>query len=850
MQAKRFPVLSGAALAIFITTFTITAWSSTHEKLLPSFNPDGPDGAFPEAALVADGSGNFYGTTDEGGPYNVGTVFELSPREGGGWTEKVLYSFKSNGRDGNFPGGNLTFDAHGNLYGTTYQGGANNGGTVYLLEPHSGGIWTESVLYSFCAQTSCADGSYPVAGLTFDAHCNLYGTTEGGGTYGLGTVFELSPRRGGDWTETVLYSFGTNGTDGLLPYASLIFDTAGNLYGTTPYGGTYNDGTVFELSPGGGGGWTEAVIYSFCAQTNCADGSYPYLAGLFIDTVGNLYGTTENGGTYNDGAVFELSPAHGGGWTEAVLHSFGHGTDGINPGAGTLIRDTGGNLYGTTVDGGAYRFGTVFELSPRQGGGWTEAVLYSFKVNGTDGWLPYAGLIRDHSGNLYGTTVNGGPRSDGTVFELERGQGGSWTESVLYSFNFDGTDGAVPIYGALLLDGDGNLYGTTNEGGTYDGGAAFELTPNENGSWTEMLLYSFGSGADASNPEAGPIADASGNGYGTTVTGGLYNGGAVFELSPSSGGGWSEKVLYSFGYGTDGYDPFSSLVLDHSGNLYGTTLRGGVYGAGTVFQLEPNGSGDWTETVLHSFDPNGTDGFLPYAGLVVDSAGNLYGTTVGGGNGYEGTVFEVSPNGHGGWTENVLYSFCAQSNCADGYVPYGGLVFDAAHNLYGTTAYGGANGQGVVFQLTQRFNWTENVLYSFCAQTNCADGSSPYGTLTFFGSSADLYGATYAGGTYNSGTVFKLTPTQEGNWTDTVLHSFNPQGGDGSFPQSSLIFDPSGNIYGTTTAGGGPYNSGAVFELTPTQRGNWTETVLHSFNPEGGANTTPPRFMPPTLLVP
>jgi uncharacterized repeat protein (TIGR03803 family) len=850
MQAKRFPVVSGAALAIFLTTFAITTWSSTHEKLLPSLNPDGPDGAFPEAALVADGSGNFYGTTYNGGPYNVGTVFELSPREGGRRTEKVLYSFKSNGRDGNFPYAGLIFDTHGNLYGTTYQGGANNGGTVFLLEPHSGGSWTESVLYSFCAQTYCADGSYPSAGLIFDAHGNLYSTTSSGGTIGLGTVFELSPRRGGGWTETVLYSFNPNGTDGLFPIASLIFDAAGDLYGTTLDGGTNNDGTVFELSPNGQGGWTEAVIYSFCAQANCTDGSYPYYAGLVIDTAGNLYGTTHEGGTYNDGTAFELSPAHGGGWTEAVLHSFGHGTDGTNPSAGTLIRDTGGNLYGTTPNGGAYGFGAVFELSPRQGGGWSEAVLYSFKVNGTDGWLPYAGLIRDHSGNLYGTTANGGSKSDGTVFELERGQDGGYTESVLYSFSFAGTDGAIPIYGALLLDGDGNLYGTTSEGGIFDSGAAFELTPNENGSWTEELLYSFGSGADASVPETGPITDASGNGYGTTAGGGLYNKGAVFELSPSSGGGWSEKVLHSFGHGADGYYPYAGLVFDAYGNLYGTTPYGGAYGQGTVFQLKPNGSGGWTETVLYSFYPNGTDGFLPFAGLVIDSAGNLYGTTFYGGNDYSGTVFEVSPNGHGGWTENVLYSFCGQTNCANGGDPYGGLVFDAAHNLYGTTTYGGANGQGVVFQLTQRFNWTENVLYSFCAQTNCADGSSPYGTLTFFGSSSDLYGTTYAGGTYNSGTVFKLTPTQEGNWTDTVLHSFNPQGGDGSFPESSLIFDPSGNIYGTTTAGGGTYNSGAVFELTPTQGGNWTETVLHGFNPEGGATTTPPRLMPPTLLVP
>ena len=289
--------------------------------------------------------------------------------------------------------------------------------------------WHEKVLHSF----NGTDGWSPEAGLIFDAAGNLYGTTEYGGTggncgaYGCGTVFELTPNGSGGWTETVLYSFcpQTGCTDGANPAAGLIFDAAGNLYGTTEYAGAYNSGTVFELTPNGSGGWTETVLYSFCSQANCTDGYGP-LAGLIFDASGNLYGTTRDGGAYGYGTVFELTPTGGGAWTERVLHGFGKGTDGAGPSYyGKLIFDAAGNLYGMTLSGGAYGFGTAFELTPTAGGGWTEQVLYSFNNNGADGISPFAGLTFDAAGNLYGTTWEGGIYSCGgagsacgTVFEL------------------------------------------------------------------------------------------------------------------------------------------------------------------------------------------------------------------------------------------------------------------------------------------------------------------------------------------------------------------------------------------------------------------------------------------------
>jgi uncharacterized repeat protein (TIGR03803 family) len=283
-------------------------------------------------------------------------------------------------------------------------------------------------------------------------------------------VFELTPAGGGSWTEKVLYSFGAYGTDGVVPYAGLIFDAAGNLYGTTYAGGTYYQyGTVFELTPAAGGGWTEKVLHNFVA--NGTDGYYPW-AGLAFDRFGNLYGTTSTGGTYEGGIVFELTPAGSGGWTETVLHRFGNAMDGSGPLAG-LIFDAAGNLYGTTSGGGTYD-GTVFELTPAGGGSWTEKVLWSFG-SGTDGFAPQVGLVFDAAGNLYGTTPWGGTNGYGTVFELTPAGSGGWTEAVLHNFNeFGNGDGYYPL-AALILDAAGNLYGTTSVGGTYNNGTVFEL---------------------------------------------------------------------------------------------------------------------------------------------------------------------------------------------------------------------------------------------------------------------------------------------------------------------------------------------------------------------------------------
>jgi hypothetical protein len=427
------------------------------------------------------------------------------------WKEKVLYSFQGV-PDGSLPVGGIVFDSAGNLYGATTEGGSSSCisvaqcGTVYQLAPPAkqGGPWTETVLYVFKGNAS-QDGASPAGGLVMDSAGNLYGTTAYGGTgncvllgtlMGCGTVYEMSPpnQKGGKWTETMLYSFPT-AKQGYLPNGDLVFDSAGNLYGATQYGG--------------GHGTTCNGFYQYC------------------------------------GAVFELSPpkTKGGKWTEKVLHGFRSGTDGAAPNGG-LVLDGKGNVYGTSFGGGnesgpcgKVGCGTVFELKPPtlKGGAWSEKVLHRF--NAQDGGTPAAGVIFDPKGNLFGTGFGGGPQGNGVVFELEKpsGSGLPWKIAVLHSFS-DGNDGANPAAG-LTFDDSGYLYGTALGGGTHRG-VVFRLKPPKSGnSWSLTVLYNLEGSPDGDHPTAGLIFDSNGDLFTTTDWGGTGQScqagcGTVFEASP------------------------------------------------------------------------------------------------------------------------------------------------------------------------------------------------------------------------------------------------------------------------------------------------------------------------------
>ena len=426
----------GLASARFVAMLSVVVFAgmlvAAQETIGVNYN--GRNGSGPAVTMVADKSGNLYGTTNNGGVYSsacngkgCGTVFELVNEGAGQYGYRIIHSF-GNGSDGQIPNSQVTVDARGNLFGDTYQGGTNGFGTVFVLHRNSRGEWNEKVIYNF---TGGADGAGPQATLVLDSAENVYGTASGGGIVsssctilvGCGTVFKLTPRSGGQWTETTLYSFSG-----------------------TP------------------------------------DGWFP-LAGLAVGENGVLYGTTDAGGVNGYGTVYALSRLHGV-WAERILHSFNlDGTDGIFPVVG-LTADATGNLYGPAINGGStlsgcggLGCGVIFELVAPN---WTEKILYSFS-GGDDGASPATNLTFDNSGNLYSTAAAGGTSGTGcggsgcgVVFKLEN-NGSGWTEKTLHSFG-SSTDGAVP-YGGVAFGADGNLYGTTFEGGTHNLGVAYKLVP-------------------------------------------------------------------------------------------------------------------------------------------------------------------------------------------------------------------------------------------------------------------------------------------------------------------------------------------------------------------------------------
>jgi len=685
-------------------------------------------------------------------------------------SEIVVHNFAAPPRGTN-PFAGVIRDQAGNLYGTTGFGGSANRGVVFKVNTEG----QETILYSF---TGGADGAVPEASVIGDGAGNLYGTTNSGGASNAGVVFRLNAMG----QETVLYSF-TGGADGGYPYSGVIRDSAGNFYGTTTYGGAANLGVVYKVDATG----HETVLHSF---TGAADGGHPN-AGLILDAKGNLYGTAVNSGVGFGGVVFRLDPMG----NETVLHSFS-GEDGVEP-YGGLIGDGEGNLYGTTFYGGTSNNGVVYKLDAKG----NETVLYNF-TGGADGGEPQVGVIRDAEGNLYGTTLVGGtgdcPFGCGVVFKLNA----SGQQSVLHTFT-GGADGANGYADpGLIRDAEGNLYGaTSNGGGPASAGVVFELDP----AGQESVLYTFPGGSDGANPHSGVTGDGKGNLFGTTYSGGPASAGVVYQVDAMG----HETVLYRFTGGADGKNPTAGVIPDSAGNLYGTTVYGGI-GYGVVYRVNAAGN----ETVLHAFT-GGADGAYPYAGVIRDSEGNLYGTASAGGQANAGVVYKVDPAGD----ETVLYFF---TGGPDGSGPQAGVIRDMAGNLYGTTVYGGASGDGVVYEL--HANGLETVLHSFISGP---DGANPYAGLTG-DASGNLYGTTYFGGPSNAGVVYKVNLATK---HETVLYIFS--GANGANPESGVIIDSAGSLYGTTVNGGAA-NAGEVYELNPIGQ----ETLLHSFT--GGTDGANP----------
>ena len=775
-RALQAQILVVAVLAFGFTTHA----TGVTEKVIHNF-VQFPQGQSPQGKLAADGAGNLYGVTSNGGAYGFGTVFELRRKADGGWGQTVLYSFGGYAGDAMAPTC-IVYGPDGSLYG-------------------------------------CASG----AGLTF------------------GAIFKLTFQGNGAWKETVIHSFPWD-NDGHFPSA-LAFDAAGNLIGSTGRGGGNADsGVVFQLTSAGGQ-WNETILYTF---TGYADGADP--VALVAGKAGTIYGVTQNGGvlcTYTTcGVVFELAQQANGTWAETILHTFRGKSDGNYP--DDLVLDDEGRLYGTT------KSGTVFQVEFFSSK-WVFAPLYTF-TGGSDGGSP-ASLSLDRSGNIFGAAELGGVltcnQGCGTLFALKR-VAGVWEFSVLYAFQ-TAADGSTPW--GLTSDADGKLYGATWSGGfpygsTYGSGTVFELAPNASAGWTHTVIATF-PGGDGGDLEGGLVSDAAGNLYGTTNNGGAFAAGSVFKLSRSKGGNWKEQLLYSFGPPSIGAAyPSGNLVFDSAGRLYGVTATGGAFRGGTVFRLSPDASGRWTAKVLREFNPNSTDGYYPSGGVIVDAAGNVYGTTSFGGdqaNCYDnpnnppvgcGTVFELSPTSNGAWKETTLYNF--SDSATDGALPRG-LAFDSAGNLYGTTLEGGSGGCadvgnlgcGTIFTLSRtNAGWMFTNLYSF---QNGTDQSYPSSGLTL-GSNGSFFGTTWGDGwrCCGNGTVFRLTPGVQNSWSLETIYTFqSPPSANG--PEGGVTLDSQGNLYGTTYIGGGGscplYTStcGTVFKLSQTAGGNWTEETLYTF---------------------
>jgi len=398
-------------------------------------------------------------------------------------------------------------------------------------------------------------------------------------------------------------------------------------------------------------------------------------------------------------AILATAPANA--QTYTVIHAFSGGGDGAYPQAG-LTMDASGNFYGTTAGGFNVGNGNVFRLK-RSGSSWLLVPLYSFAAN-NDGTEPYGRVTVATDGTLYGTTyATGDGGCCGTVFHLKplpaapKSALAPWAETILYRFAGPPNDGREP-QGDLTVDSSGNIYGTTVYGGGADAGTIYELTPS-GGGWSETVLYSAHNDSTGGNPWGGVVFDKSGNLFGVFNTTGLGGAGAVYKLSPS-GSSWTEQVVHAFQF-SDGENPQGGLILNPSGNLYGTTTLFGPGGGGTVFELMPANDG-FTFSTLYGL---GSPGGGPMEKLTMDAAGNLYGTTYAGGNYFYGSVFKLTPSS-GGWTYTSLHDFCKGGlPCSDGAHPISGIVIDANGNLYGTTSRGGSNGCfgygcGVVFEIT------------------------------------------------------------------------------------------------------------------------------------------------------
>lgn len=745
------------------------------------------------------------GLTSNGGIDGKGTAFSIN-------TNGNNFSLIKGFTDwGTAPKGNLFKNDDGNFYGVTSEGGTNNYGTIFMLTP--AGEITMLKQFSYYA-----DGANPTGELVKGADGYLYGTTSSGGTNSYGTIFKISVS--GDFSVIKHLSYTT---DGAHPYGHLTLASDGNFYGITYNGGSTGAGTIFKLTPGG----VYSVIHTLTLAT---EGANCY-SSLTEGSDGNLYGTTYGGGQYSYGTVFKVTK----GGTLTVIKQL-NAADGTHP-QSDIIEAKDGNFYGTCYNGGQFSTGVIFKI--------TKAGVYSVVKNfspSADGGYPYGGLMLDTDGSLYGITSYSGSKGGGTVYKFTT----AGAYSVIHPIDYN-TEGNTS-YSALVKGNDGSLYAMTSAGGTYNFGTIFKTTTG--GSFT--VVANFNGAVLGNAPYSSFIKGKDSAYYCTTSAGGAYGYGSIVKIC-----GGKATALFSFNKSANGAYPKGDLLLASDGNFYGMTSSGGTNGVGTIFKITSGGN----LSVLRHF--NGTaDGANPYGSLIQGKDGFLYGMSSSGGSNNGGTIFKInisgsnftvlksfvfatdggSPNGSliqasddnfYGMTTNTgrifkltpagvytnLHTFNSSS---DGYVPMGSLIQDADGNLYGTCSDGGTNSSGTIFKMSLSGTFT-----TLRALNATPDGRMPKGTL-LQGADGMLYGTTSIGGTYNTGTIFKVSTSGS---SYTVLRHMNIVT-DGGNAYGGLIFAPVNNY--TADAKTATVNEDSSVKITLSGSGGASLTYTIVSNPAHG----------------
>lgn len=760
--------------------------------------------AFFAASLTLHAQNVLVGLTSNGSVDGKGTAFSINTN---GSNFSVIQGFSDWGNTAN---GSFFLNDDGYFYGMTHFGGTFNDGTIFKMSADGKVIMLKQFNYS-------VDGAYPDGQLIKGADGYLYGLTSAGGANGYGTIFKISS--GGDFNVIKNFAFTADGSN---PHGSLVLAKDGNFYGITYGGGSNGVGTIFKL--------TSAGVYSVIHNmTSATDGGTSY-AGLTQGSDGNLYGTAYSGGKNNYGTIFKVTT----GGTLTVLRHLSSATDGANPHS-TLIQAKDGSFYGTCYGGGQFGNGTIFKVTASG----NYSVVKNFNA-GVDGGYPYSGLMQNSDGNFYGITRSGGSKSGGTIYKLTTGN----VYTVIHPIDYanEGTTSSS----VLVKGNDGSLYAMTSLGGIFNYGTIFKATTT--GAFTKIADFN---GATLGNaPYSSFIKGNDSAYYCTTTNGGAYNYGTIVKIC-----GGRATVLHSFNKSTDGGMPQGNLLLASNGNFYGMTSNGGANGLGTIFKITSGGA----YTVLHNFS-GASDGSSPHGGLIQAKDGLLYGMTTAGGANNSGTIFKINLTGtftliksfvfatDGGAptgnlvqaSDNNFYGMTSNSghifklttagvytnihtfnSSVDGYNAFGSLIQAADGNLYGTCSDGGQKSAGTIFQIT--LSGTFKVLRVLDATV---DGRMPKGSLVQ-GADKLLYGITSIGGTYNAGTIFKISTTG----TYTVLHHMN-MATDGGNAFGSLIFAPVNNLVANAQTIN--VNEDSTVKITLTGSGGSPLTYTVTVNPKHG----------------